>query len=290
MKTIELIGIILFISGTLYAQNNKLLSTKSCPYSLGEPSPVTSANDEFTRVKLSPNGKKILVTKHGYKGIYIIDPEDTSNVLQVTDEEKVGYNADWKQNGKEIRYKSRKKDISGEYMHYNVKTKDTKSSGKKLNNGVQQNEISFNINLKRNTVEATDGVKTWDVTTEPGAYYDCVISPDSTKVLIHKNDGNMYVYALDGSGLIANLGHGLCQCWTPDSQYLVYFASKDDGHTTFESDIYICSVNGKEKWQLTNTPDVIEFWPHISADGSKIGYYDLNSKKIFVTNLNKTKQ
>ncbi len=263
---------------------------KSCPFILEGTIPVTNAEDNFIRAKLSPDGTKLLVTKLKYQGIYIINLQNKNHILKVTDEEKVGYGAEWIQNGEALKFISTKNNSSGDKLIYNIKSKnitnvEVNPEFTKSQSVDNRNEISVSYNIKRRIVEATDGEKTWDITKQQGAYYTCIISPDKTKVLIHKNDGKMYIYALDGSGLLYKLGNGICQSWTPDNKYLIYFISHDNGHYTTDSDIYICSDDGLKKWKLTNTSDRIEKWPHLSENGKKLSFYDMTTKRIYVSNF-----
>ncbi|NJO91711.1 MAG: hypothetical protein HC831_24155 [Chloroflexia bacterium] len=269
------------------------MDSDSNPFELSEPTQVTKQDDDFYQAKFSPDGNKLLATKKGYQGIYIIDLENKNLVTEVTDEEKAGFEAKWAQNGETIKYQSRKQTSISKTFNYNLKSKSHSlavSTFKSVATGIDdQQELSVKYNLKRRMVEASYGEKTWDITKEQGSYYDFVISPDKTKVLIHKNDGRMYIYALDGSGLLYCLGNGLCQSWTPDGKYLVYFISYDNGYYTTESDIYLSKVDGSKKWRLTNTEDKIEKWPHLSEDGSKLTFYDMTSDRIYISNLSKKK-
>ena len=54
---------------------------------------------------------------------------------------------------------------------------------------------------------------------------------------------------------------------------------------TTDSDLFLCSVDGKEKWKLTNTKDKIEKFPFLSEDGSKLSYYDETTNRIYVSDV-----
>jgi len=272
------------------SQTNKLLDTNSCPFKLGEKKAITEVEDNFTRAKISPDGTKVLVTKKGYTGIYILDLENNNSITTLTNEAKVGFNARWTEDGQTILFESNNYDRPNKPLMYDIKEKKFYTDDNNLKSakygGIKKNEISVKYNFEREIVEATDGTTTWDVTKRKGMYYNLVISPDKDKVLIHKNDGNMYVYKIDGSGMFYKLGKGISQSWTPDSKYLVYFVDLDKGqHSIVESDIYLCSVDGKRIWKLTNTKDEIELFPFLSANGSKMSYYDQNTNRIYVTDF-----
>ena len=279
----KLLILCLFAVSILQAQNEKYLDVSTCPFQLSEPIPITNIGDEYSHPKISPDGTKVIVSKN-YDGIYIIDLQNSNKIKAITQEPNVGYAVKWSKND-EIKFERntplKNGQIKRELLKYNLEHKSiittNNSFGLKFdttNNKSNEREIQVRFNMKKKIVEATDGTKVWDITQTKGTYFSLLISPDKSKVLIHKNDGRMYIYAMDGSGMISCLGNGLCKSWSPDGKYLIYFIDYDKGHDyTVESDLYICTADGSKKWKLTNTPDIIEEWPHWSAKGNKITYY-----------------
>ena len=126
--------------------------------------------------------------------------------------------------------------------------------------------------------------KTWVVTKDPGQYYQAILSPDKTKVVVHKA-GEMFVYAIDGSGLISSLGRGIACSWSSDNKQILFFLGEDDGHQITGSEIYLCNADGSHRWQLTNTSDVYEMFPNWSTNNKKITYSDEKSGRIFIADL-----
>ena len=268
-------------------QQTEQKNTINCPFEIGVPKPVTKPENNFNRSRISPDGSKLIVTKQAYQGIYVIDLKNNNSVTKVTEEPRVGFEARWKEQGKAISFKSSNYGENKTKVSYDIQQKSIIQD--KPNNlkasSINNSDIEVKYNLKRRKVEASNGNKTWDITPNQGLYYDLIISPDYKKVLVHENDGNMYIFALDGSGLINNLGHGLARSWTPNGDYIIYFVSEDNGQSTTASDIYICSIIDQNKWKLTDTKNSIEMWPHLSKDGKVLTYYDLSTKRIYVTNF-----
>ena len=95
-----------------------------------------------------------------------------------------------------------------------------------------------------------------------------ILSPDKKKVLAYG-----YVYATDGSGLLADLGRGSFGSWSPDSTKIIYMIEEDDGHAITASDLYVINADGTGKKQLTDTPDELESDPRWTPDGTKVVFY-----------------
>ena len=61
--------------------------------------------------------------------------------------------------------------------------------------------------------------------------------------------------------IIANLGYANAPQWSPNGKYVVYMNDKDDGHKLLSSDIYVISVDGKNRTRVTSTENGIEIYP-----------------------------
>lgn len=285
MKTI-IILILSIVTNLLFAQNEKYLDPTSCPFQFGSSTTITKKGDGYVHPRISPDGTKAIVTKENYEGVYVIDLKNPSHVTTVTKEYMAGFDAKWSKDGNDIMFKNYVKlnevNTSRNPLRYSVQQKTITSddiSNTKSENTSKVQDVTVAYNLSRRIVEATDGSKTWDITKSKGSYFDLIVSPDKSKVLIHKS-GNMYIYAMDGSGMLCCLGHGLCQSWSPDGKYVLYFISSDNGYVTDDSDIYICTSDGFKKWKMTNTPDKIELWPYWSPKGDIIIYDDAKSETL----------
>lgn len=286
MRKLILINIILLVSIQLNAQYKDYKDPETCPFKLEEQTPIANTED-FNHPQISPDGTKVLVTKKGYKGIYIINLEKGETVEEISRDPKVGFRMKWLENGL-INYtknvKQSNKSFKKQYLTYDLNSKSTNSSY--ISESKRSSEsLEIINNMRERIVQATNGEKTWTIVGEPGVYYELLLSPDSSKVLVHKNDGRMYVYAVDGSGLISCIGHGICKSWSPDGNYVLYFLSEDDGYRTIASELYIGSVDGKNNWKITNTNDKIEKWPHWSSKNNTIVYKDIESGLIYKSKI-----
>lgn len=135
------------------------------------------------------------------------------------------------------------------------------------------------VNLQNGDFEAL-------AATENMRILNSVVSPDGRKVAFEVMGGNLHVINVDGTGL-SDLGSGHRPSWAPGSQYLTYMVTVDDGHSYISSDIYVTKIDGSEKIQITDTPDLLEMNPHWSPDGSKIVFDTLTEGAIFILTVEK---
>jgi len=112
------------------------------------------------------------------------------------------------------------------------------------------------------------------------------ISPDGQKISYKILGGHLYVMNIDGSNRI-DLGRGSRARWAPDSQYLVYMVTEDDGYQFLSSEIFISRIDGTEKVQLTETADQIEMNPCWSPDGTQIIYNEEKEGAIYFLTIQK---
>ena len=110
-----------------------------------------------------------------------------------------------------------------------------------------------------------------------------VLSPDKTKVVYSYNE-ELIIINTDGTNPI-NLGKGYHPSFSPDGMYIVYHIATDDGYMITSSDLYITDIEGKQKVQLTDTPDQMEEFPDWSPKGNAIVFNDLYSGVIYKMEL-----
>jgi len=114
-----------------------------------------------------------------------------------------------------------------------------------------------------------------------GQYLNAVLSPDGLKIAFEVVGGNLYVLNVDGSGLV-DLGEGYRPQWSPDSQWIVYMITRDDGHRYLASDIYAVRADGRGKVNLTSTEDRLEMNPSWSPDGRSVAYDVMGEGRIYL--------
>jgi Tol biopolymer transport system component len=254
--------------------------------------------NHFTAPIWSPDGTKILVTANGNSGLYVIYLNNNNSIKKINDQQGAGYNASWSEDSKNILYREKiiNSDYSSSFVVKSINI-ETNEISKLLD--INPNCIASNYTAKKNNdpivytntktllIEAQylDKSKTWIVTNDSGQYYQAILSPDKTKVVVHKG-AEMLVYDINGNGLMSSIGKGIACGWSRDSKKVLYFLDESvDGHQITGSEIYLANADGSSTWQLTNTPDVYEMFPSWSPDNRKIVYSDDKSGKIFIADI-----
>jgi hypothetical protein len=148
-------------------------------------------------------------------------------------------------------------------------------------------------------LESVDGTVKKKIT--PGKkYLFPVLSPDNTKILAgaERYAAGIVILNLKGEvltdldvdareispGLIAG-GSRVGMSWSPDGKKILYNWTVDDGHMTYDKDIYMVNADGTGRVPIAATPNDIEKNASWSPDGTKIAYRSETSGKIFVVKL-----
>ena len=293
---IRILYIFILISNIIYAQNNLYLDSKSCPFQLSNIEAITSGETEYTLPKISPDGSYVMFTKKNKSGIYLIDLKNRNIIKTIADDSQLIYDLKWTDDSNSIIFKklsSSNKTLSNkEIIQYSIENdkyeKVVSSNNKSVSNNpltIANEKIQIYYNLDKRLVEASDEGNNWFITKEPGLYYNFILSPDRTKVIIHGE--NIYVYSIDGKNKIdTGIEKGLANSWSPDGNYFIYFVDEDKGgHQILESDLYISSFDGKNKWKITDSQDLIELWPSWVND--LISFEDLKTGQIYLAKISK---
>ncbi len=118
---------------------------------------------------------------------------------------------------------------------------------------------------------------------EDGNYIWVSLSPDKTKILFTSAGKGTFISDLNGKVLF-ELGYANAPKWSPDGKWVLYMVDKDNGRQVISSDIFISSIDGKTKYQITNTEDIFEMYPEWSYDMSTIVCHSYDGR-IFMTKL-----
>jgi Tol biopolymer transport system component len=150
------------------------------------------------------------------------------------------------------------------------------------------------------SVESIDHSIKKRVTSGDQKYYFPLLSPDNTKILagVARYAAGLMILNLKGEvltdldvdareispSLIAG-GSIIGATWSPDSKKILYNWTIEDGHFTYDKDIYVINADGTGKMAIAATPNDIEEDASWSPDGTKIGYRSQTNGKIFVVKI-----
>ncbi len=275
-KNLLLLTLIIF--NMSYAQ--KLTKTKKLEF-----------NNFYTNPIPSPNGELAIITSEQFIGISILELK-TKKVTPITITEGSGYGYSWSTDNETIFYKVKPEDgyvMDSEVFSYNIKTKETKKieiNHNYLPSYQGENSVIVYTNIRTLKIEAIDlkTMKSWVVTNNDGQFYSATLSHDGTKVAVHEGS-DIYVYNIDGSGMIAKLGPGIATSWSMDDNYLIgYLSESSDGHVISNSDIYLYDVKNSKSKKITTTKNVYESNVSFISE-NKIIYADEKTGDILTSKI-----
>ena len=219
-----------------------------------------SPKDNYIAPRWSPNGLDILYTGPKYKGLYIAAVDGT-RVKKISDETGIGYSARWSSDGTKIITSKNGKitvyDITGDEVSDNKESFEDKPKV-----FVRDNNIYYRNYETQNEEKLTNS---------EDSFFGPKLSPDEKKVLYNGMVTGIYIRDLE-TGKVVHIGPGTDAQWSNDSKGIVFNFTQDDGKQVIASDLYYAYADGVNKYNITNTPDVIELKPQISPDGSKITF------------------
>ncbi len=103
-----------------------------------------------------------------------------------------------------------------------------------------------------------------------GTILNLVQSPDGRKIAFELLGGDLLVADVDGSNRIA-LGRGHRPAWSPDSRWIVFMVTEEDGHRITGSELAVAGLDGRVD-PLTHTAEIHEMNPSWSPTGDLVTY------------------
>lgn len=274
---------------------------------------ITLGSQNLIAPKFAPNGKYIAASDETYDSIWIFNL-DSKTWEKCVEEKGSGWNFDWSPDSKKIAFRSykwenkRKKmslgflSINNNHIEeillnerdlstpkwitndiiafarndqFNTISTLSKSLQKPNSNDLQNHVCLFSKNGYFTKISKEVAVIRKQL---KGQLFNVSISPDGEKILFEKPNGNIY-YLNETTNETIFLAEGEMASWSPDSKYIVYAITKNDGYKYLNSDLKICDLKGNNL-RITNTVDDLEMRPHWAFDGSKIVYDDNGKIRI----------
>jgi tricorn protease-like protein len=247
---------------------------------------------EFTNPLFSPTGEYLLLTGEHMQGVYLLHLE-TLEVKEISKSPGSGYGYTWDASGNSFYYKE--KPEKGYFTESKVFSYNVRDNYKTAVVNIDHNYLPSYTGSKTGTVVYTnlatlkiDGkdlssLKNWTITSEPGQYYNALLSHNGKMVAVH-NGPDIYVYNVDGSTPGKKVGSGLATVWSENDDYLIGFMDEsEDGHTVSNSDLYLFNVKGEKPKKLTNTEVFFEMYPTVYKN--KVVFSDDKTGRLFIANL-----
>ncbi|RLD17029.1 hypothetical protein DRI50_00350 [candidate division KSB1 bacterium] len=300
--------LILLITGTgLFAQNVKL--------SVADITALTTQDEGiFFYPKLTPDGQSVLFTGPHFQGLYVLNLSDKTITLLNRDE-GAGYEYQISADGKSVFYRAAT--FKNHKKYYTLKEQNLSNRSSRIleseiremtppqifkgrltylkNAEVVQRILTQNLQKKRvqnigavfvgdrNMLLINNGERKEMAPLGEGLYLWPHLSPDGQKIVFTFGGDATYVCDLDGN-ILSKIGYANAPVWSPDGKWIVYMVDHDNGDYFTDSEIFISSADGKQKIQVTDTPDIIEMYPSWGAKLNQLVFAS-NRGQIFMAIL-----
>lgn len=304
MRFLQIIAVIFLLLSMAVAQNAKTTLL------------IGGDGTQYMQPVYSPDGKKIAFTGSSYKGLWIMN-SDGSDIQNISDEFAAGYRVQWSFDSnallsrvakfeehrrfnavKIFNLKTAKTDqitefvslmpgipvwnaLNNEVIFPSGKALETRASGKNSDFPKSGTRLTVFEYMDKIVVSSSDKNVLVYLDPIPGSQYlKPAASRDGSKIAFEVIGGNMFVMNADGSNLV-DLGTGFSPSFSGDGAKIIYMISEDDGHQFTASDIYSINIDGSNKQNLTNTPELLEMHPDSSPTESKVVYDVINDGAIY---------
>lgn len=219
----------------------------------------------YVAPKFSPDGSKIMTSKAGYHGVYVVTAQG-GQLQTLSDESQVGYHARWSGN-EQIQYGKASATFQAS-LDGTVVRATVQEQIKLL---VIDGEIWIEVNGER--VQLTNG---GDI------YFNPSLSPDKQQVAYEGLQSGIHVCDLAGNDTV--IGRGNHPSWLPDSKGLVFDVSEDNGQEITASVLHMVMLDNVANRIALSAEGLLAQRPNVSLDGSRI-VFDAQGK-IFLAHLN----
>ncbi|MEO5647770.1 MAG: hypothetical protein ABIQ56_05375 [Chitinophagaceae bacterium] len=257
---------------------------------------IVSSGD-YTNPIISPDGKRLLLTKSNFKGVYIYEIK-SKKITEASNKVGSGYGYSWSPDSKMVYFKEKNQDdyVKNSFVKsYNLNSKIYKNHPEINHNYINQfvsakniDEVVVYTNPTSLKIEARklNSAKSWIITNDEGSFYNAILSNDKKSVIVHKG-ADIYLYHANGSGLIRKLGTGIATSWSRDDNYILGFLDvSKDGHEISNSDLYFFNSRKNEVKKITNTSTVFEMYPSFANVKNRIIFSDEKSGSVFMADIN----
>lgn len=222
-----------------------------------EAAKAVTAADNFIKPMWSPVGLDIALTREASGGLYLASPSSGAPPRLLSPDAVLDELCQWTPDGMSIKAPG----ADGLYSEYLI-------TGERFpipdpDEVVFERDDRIFYRNEDGQEKQISGLE--DRFTEP------LLSPDGLKVVYRGRETGLYIGLADGSRVIF-VGEGRNARWVPDSRAIVYDLPVSDGHTVVDGDLWLATVDGRTRTNITNTPGIVETHPSVSPDGRKIAF------------------
>lgn len=287
----------------------------------GDPVALSKSGEYYTAPMWSPDGDQVAVGGASHTGLYLLE-FPTGNVQQISNDYSAGYGFSWSHDGRHIASKISHFDKmrrSHTLVRFDVSdgSMEALSAPRSMMSGkpvwtsddshlfltFAEKFESFKIadaNLKLNTpllhyikkghfqtrLAQQGAAEPLEITTfsDQDRISSYAVSPDGAHIVYSTVGQNLWLAEINGENRV-RLGSGIAPSWSPNSDWVVYMLTEDDGHKILNSDVFVISIKEKSPLNITNTPGTREMHPQWSPDGTWIVYDTDDRGQIFIQQL-----
>lgn len=293
------------------------LSLAATPAVLAQPyvsgAPVPFAPEGFAHAVVSPAGDRVMLSSPGYAGVWVTDATGSATPRQLSDALGAGFGAAWSPDGQALAVRAAQPSADGSRTLRIALLDATTGAETTLvpptydalplprfapdgasvllatDGGVQSLATGKAPGSASGAavVMSTDGQIVRAVGGAPAAFalpvrnaraLRVVPSPDGRRVAIEIYGGDLYLANADGSNPVS-LGRGEAPTWRPDSRYVAFMVTRDDGHDLLGSDLVVARADGQQRAALTRTDATMEMYPAWLANDALL-YDDAEAGRV----------
>lgn len=257
---------------------------------------VSNGISKYSNPKISPEGTKILTTRNRDTLIYIDLAKGTEVELLTT---KGRFSKYYWIDSNQIYFYKRTRSEGKMIIElgkltldpFNIKVEfdsryDRSSGSMRRIPYLKQGKYDVYFNTRKDKVVRVENDNEIEITHEAGTYFGLLVSNNEKRIIVAKNDGRNYNYDFNGSGEHFIASQGNVSSWSPGDNYLLYFHDTGgDGGADYISELYICTSDGKQHQQLTNTNYLREFYPDWAKESDKVTFINNIDYQIYVSTI-----
>jgi len=145
--------------------------------------------------------------------------------------------------------------------------------------------VVFDEGLEIAAVDLAGGSRT--VLFSGAGFFNPILSADGQVILLYESrgtEGHVWVSGLKGEGK-RDLGPGYGAKFHPGGAWIVLEELENDSLRFTAGDLWAVSTAEGRRVRLTDTDEVIEMYPDLSPDGTRIAYTDAATGRVFVAGV-----